>query len=206
MIQLFCIHSIRWGSFYETEKIYDFIVIFLVKRSPEYREHQGPVPVYGQLDWRTYSKVFKPVHYKIIKNLWGKISKNYTPLLRIISTSCISTCTSSLHVAKLNFGHCPCVEHFYGSHKARLYVPFLCSLYGYTNTLFLVWKYKFVPYLGIEYVFMINRFDITSSTNHLSCHGILWYSLLPILSLCVASLDTVLFLNFKSMSWNTKTC
>lgn len=40
---------------------------FFVKRSPEYREHQGPVPVYGQLDWRTYSKVFKPVHYKIIK-------------------------------------------------------------------------------------------------------------------------------------------
>lgn len=205
---MFCIHSIRWGSFYETEKIYDFFVIFFVKRSPEYREHQGPVPVYGQLDWRTYSKVFKPVHYKIIKkkNLWGKISKNYTPLLRIISTSCISTCTSSLHVAKLNFGHCPCVEHFYGSHKARLYVPFLCSLYGYTNTLFLVWKYKFIPYMGIEYVFMINRFDITPSTNHLSCHGILWYSLLSILSLCVASLDTVLFLNFKSMSWNTKTC
>lgn len=201
---MFCIHSIRWGSFYETEKIYDFIIIFLVKRSPEYREHQGPVPVYGQLDWRTYSKVFKPVHYKIIKNLWGKISKNYTPLLRINSVSCISTCTSSL--TKLNFGHCPCVEHFYGSHKARLYVPFLCSLYGYTNTLFLVWKYKFVPYLGIEYVFMINRFDITPSTNHLSCHGILWYSLLSILSLCVASLDTVLFLNFKSMSWNTKTC
>lgn len=205
---MFCIHSIRWGSFYETEKIYDFIVIFFVKRSPEYREHQGPVPVYGQLDWRTYSKVFKPDHYKIIKNLWGKISKYCIPLLRIISVSCISTCTSSL--AKLNFGHCPCVEHFYGSHKARLYihVPFLCSLYGYANTLFLVWKYKykFVPHMGIEYVFMINRFDITSSTNHLSCHGILWYSLLSILSLCVASLDTVLFLNFKCMSFNTKTC
>lgn len=196
---MFCIHSIRWGSFYETEKIYDFIVIFFVKHSPEYREHQRPVPVYGQLDWRTYSKVFKPVHYKIIKKTFGE------KYLKIIS---ISTCTSSL--AKLNFGHCPCVEHFYGSHKARLYihVPFLCSLYGYTNTLFLVWKYKykFVPYMGIEYVFMINRFDITSSTNHLSCHGILLYSLLSILSLCVASLDTVLFLNFKSMSCNTKTC
>lgn len=142
---MFCIHSIRWGSFYETEKIYDFIVNFFVKRSPEYREHQGPVPVYGQLDWRTYSKVFKPVHYKIIKkkNLWGKISKNYTPLLRIISVSCISTCTSSL--AKLNFGHCPCVEHFYGSHKARLYI-FLCTI-----SLFFVWIYKYiVPCMEIQ--------------------------------------------------------
>lgn len=177
---------------------------FFCKTQPRIQRASRAGACVGHLDWRTYSKVFKPVHYKIIKNLWGKISKNYTPLLRINSVSCISTCTSSL--AKLNFGHCPCVEHFYGSHKARLYVPFLCSLYGYTNTLFLVWKYKFFPYMGIEYVFMINRFDITSSTNHLSCHGILWYSLLSILSLCVASLDTVLFLNFKSMSWNTKTC
>lgn len=134
---MFCIHSIRWGSFYETEKIYDFIVIFFVKRSLEYREHQGPGPVYGQLDWRTYSKVFKPVHYKIIKNLWGKISKNYTPLLRIISVSCISTCTSSL--AKLNFGHCPCVEDFYGSQIVR------------TISLFFVWIYKYiVPCMEIQ--------------------------------------------------------
>lgn len=86
--------------------------------------------------------------------------------------SCISICILLLYVVKLNFGYCLCVEYFYGSYKVRLYVLFFCFLYGYINILFFVWKYKFVFYLGIEYVFMINCFDIIFSINYFFCYGI----------------------------------